>query len=217
MDMNETYETEHKVIYSGYNYDKVYLPIFLRYNKTELPHYTFIKTIDAGGKNAHILQGGNDYFMCLSSDDNISAEERTMEPMGFRRNSIEPLMKLADTFSTLYKSETKSTYSVVNRRTPSTVIPPVINEAEHWSIKMMNHYIINTKTSEEVHLAGNKGDICKQYGLTIHLLNIIIRDGICGRDWCYKGTRVDGLTWEQYFSSRGVAVCSQTPLHHSPL
>ena len=80
---------------------------------------------------------------------------------------------------------------------------------------MMNHYIINLKTKQEVHLAENKGDICKQYGLTIHLLNIMIRDGICGRDWCYKGTRVDGLTWDQYFSSRGVAVCSQTPLHHS--
>jgi hypothetical protein len=215
--MNQTYDNEHTVIYQGRNYDKIYIPVFLKYNKAELPHYRFIKTINAGSSNAHILQGGNEFFMCMSSDENISTEQLTMEPMGFRRRSIDELQKLADVLCRLYKSERKSIYSIVNRRTISTVVAPILNEAEHWNTKMMNHYIINTKTKEEVHLCGNKGDICKQCGLTIHLLNVILRDGICGRDWCYKGTRVDGLTWPEYFSSRGVGEFVQTPLHYSPL
>jgi len=208
-------EVEHTVIYQGRNYDKIYLPVFLRFNKEKLMHYTFIKTINAGSTNAHILQGGNDYYMCLSKDEYISAEERTMEPMGFRKNSIEALEKLAETFIKAYKNETKSIYSSINRRTTSTVIAPKLNETEHWHIKMQNHYIINIKTKQEVHLGANKGDICTQCGLTIHLLNVILRDGICGRDWCYKGTRVDGLTWPEYFSSRGVGEFVQTPLHYS--
>jgi hypothetical protein len=206
MDNIQQDEIEHSVIYQGRNYDRLYLPVFIKYNKALLPHYTFIKTINAGSSNAHILHSSNGYYMCFSKDENVSAEQRTMEPMGFRRNSIELLIKLADAFITAYKNETKSIYSSVNRRTPSTVMAPKLNETEHWHTKMQNHYIINIKTKQEVHLGGNKGDICTMCGLTIHLLNVILRDGICGRDWCYKGTRVDGLTWDIYFSSRGVLI-----------
>ena len=209
-------EVEHTVIYQGRNYDKIYLPVFLRFNKEKLLHYRFVKTINAGSTNAHILQGGNEYFMCLSKDEYISAEERTMEPMGFRKNSIEALEKLAETFIKAYKNETKSIYSSVNRRTASTVMAPKLNETEHWHIKMQNHYIINIKTKQEVHLGGNKGDICRQCGLTVHLLNVILRDGICGRDWCYKGNRIDRLTWAEYFLQNVDSQSQQTPLHHSP-
>ena len=89
-------EVEHTVIYQGRNYDKIYLPVFLRFNKEKLLHYRYIKTINAGSTNAHILQGGNEYFMCLSKDEYISAEERTMEPMGFRKNSIEVITKYSE-------------------------------------------------------------------------------------------------------------------------
>lgn len=217
--MNETFNIddsdiiEHKVIFAGRPYERIYVPVFLKYNKAQLPHYNFIKTISAGDTNGHIIQGGNYYFMCLSRDDNISAEEKTMEPMGYRRRSIDELQSLADVFCAAYASETTRGYNSINRRHPKAVVPPVLNMRLEWHERMKNHYIINVSTKQQFHLAESKTQVAAQCKLTIHLLNVIIRDGSMAKNWCYKGQRLDGLTWEQYFDSvkNAAQVCQQTP------
>ena len=216
MDMNETDQTdevEHVVIFSGRNYKRVYIPSFLKFHKSELMHYKFIKTIDAGSSMGHIIQGGNEYYMCLSQDDNIRVEQLTMEPMGFRRSSITQLESLADVFNVAMQSEVERTYNSTSRGHPKVVIPPDLNMSLDWCQRMNNHYIINVINQQEVHMAAVKGDIAAQCGLSIHLLNGIIRDGIQAKNWCYKGRRIDGFSWPEYFNSLQSAnpISAQTP------
>jgi hypothetical protein len=119
------------------------------------------------------------------------------------------LEALAETFNKMQLDNAKRSYNSINRKHPKVVVPPVIDNRVEWQTRMDGHYIINVITKQEIHLSGIKCEIVKQCGITIHLLNVIIHDGIVGKDWCYKGKRLDGLSWEQYFASQSAAIVSQ--------
>lgn len=189
-------------------YERIYLPKMLSIPKRELEHYTFIKTIPAGSGIAHILRGGNDFFLCIRSkkDDFIRVEERLMEPLGFRRSSIEALEEIAARFDKVYNDDLRSYkgYNGASRKWDNAVkIPSTIMWDEPWHIRMRGYFIINTITGEEVSLGLSKAEISSRTRLTSHLINVIVKNGVeagVHGMWAFKGERLDGLTWEQFFN-----------------
>lgn len=210
--MNED-EIEHVVIYGSYKYEHQYIPNILRIDKCEFPHHQYIKTIDAGEGRAHILQGPNDYFLCLSKNECVSTEERIMKPLGFRRDSIEKLQAIADKFNTAKEIKLSKNRPVrLNPLYRKVVEIPTFDITQPWQDRMQNHFLINVETKEEMDLSQYKNDISKKCNITLHLLTCILNFGIVGKNWCYKGNRVDKMTWEEYFISKNVnSINQQTP------
>jgi hypothetical protein len=192
-------EIQHCVVYKGRkHYDRVYIPNVLRIPKDKLDHYIFLKTIRAGGSYGHIVNGGNYYYLCLSKNEFISVEQRTMEPIAFRRSSIIELENLASIFNAAIRKEIEKPYRRKSKKYKQIVNPPNIDYGKNWSDRMKNHYIINVNTKKEIELSMPKSNLIKEIKLTTHLLDCILRDGIMINDWVYKGERLDGLTWDQY-------------------
>jgi hypothetical protein len=82
------------------------------------------------------------------------------------------------------------------------VVPPKIDASKVWKVRMTGHYLINTKNGAEVHLGDNRSNIMTQTGLTAHLIYCMLRDGVEANNWCYKGTRVDNVSWDEYIRQK---------------
>jgi hypothetical protein len=198
-------------------YERVYIPKFLYIPKKKLEHFVFIKTIDAGSGRGHIIMGGGNYYLCLRQDDCISVEERTMMPMGFRAKTIAELEALVKTFTVASKNAPAFSYNTSARKWNRTVEPPRLDYTVPWHVRCRGHYIINVVTGEEVHLGLSKPEIsAKTSRLTYHLIDCIVLHGYECLNWVYKGTRLDGDTWEQYFEKRAKKHYKQT-VHYSSL
>lgn len=178
--------------------ERVYIPVILKFPKDGLEHYKYIKTIDAGSSMGHILQAGDCYYMCLSADDTIRVEERIMEPFGFRRNTIQELVELADIFNEAYRKEIEKQPRANQKMHPKTTVPPNLNMSVGWMTRVEGCKLINIKTLQTVSLEQTKAEITRQTGLSVHLLNVILREGIMAKDWCFYGQRLDGFSWEEY-------------------
>ena len=90
-----------------YVYQRLIVPTVIYISKDKLDNYNYIKTIRAGHGSAHIISGGNYYYICLRNDDNIAFDSETNEPFGFRRNSIQECEKLSTTFNIAADKEIK--------------------------------------------------------------------------------------------------------------
>lgn len=192
--------------YNPYAYTKQYMPNILRVDKDKLEHYNFIETVDVGGGHAHILSGGGDYFLCFSKNDEISTEERLMEPLGFRRRSIDDIKALADMFYKNYHTEHKRVYVSRNRYKPQTVTEPQrLDQTILWHERMVGRYIVNLSTGKCVHLGNTeKHDICKMLNITSHALTVISFDGKEKMGWCGLLPRMDKVEWKDYFLAKGI-------------
>ncbi len=183
-------------------YEKIYMPKFLPKNKNEVEHYEFIKTVNAGSSKGHIFLGANEYIMSLSKSDNIKVEERSLEPVGFRRKTIEELEILANKFQDTFDQERKIKQINSSSKYSRVVKPPVLKQHLFWTDRMVDKYLINVVTGEEIHLAIVRRDIINKANITNHLLDCIIRDGLEANNWTYKGERLDGKSWEEYFKAK---------------
>ena len=183
-------------------YEKVFIPEIIRIQKDKLENYTFLKTITAGASNGHILQGGNYFYMCLSKDDNITVESKVHEPIGFRRTDVNDLYIMADTFDKVYATDKSRTYNYNKRKFEKVVNVPVWDTGMLWHHRMYQKYLINTVTGEEIHLSEGRTKVFEKTGLTNHTLNSILTTGVEAKNWCYKGDRTDGQTWEQFFENK---------------
>jgi hypothetical protein len=183
-------------------YEKVYMPSFVRTNKQKVDGFEYVKTIDAGSSVAHILKGKDGYMMCLSYDEDVSVEVNFKEPAGFYSNNIQHLDDKAKYFNEIYYKETCSSYWGERRKWPRMVVPPKIDASKVWKVRMTGHYLINTKNGAEVHLGDNRSNIMTQTGLTAHLIYCMLRDGVEANNWCYKGTRVDNVSWDEYIRQK---------------
>lgn len=183
-------------------YEKMYVPVVLRKHKQNIEHYQFIKTITAGSSFAHIVYGGGSYYMCLSKDDELSIEQKFDIPLGFRRDKIEDLEALAKVFDDLYNNENNKPFYSGRRRWHKTVDRPKFDYSLPWIDRMAGRSIINTITGKEVKLDQPRTVVMQQAGLSSHLLNCVVGEGTEIRNWCYKGKRLDGQTWEEYIKNR---------------
>lgn len=180
-------------------YEKVYIPEMLEVKKNSLEHYEFIKTIRAGSGFGHILHCGDDFIMCLRRDDKVCVEKRIMEPLGFKRKTIEELEDMAETFNIAYDQEKKRMFSADSKKYVKIVKPIPFDTSVLWHIRMQGKYLINTITGSEIHLGKLKKYVVAETGLNTHLLYSIIKQGVEIRNWCLKGERLDGKTWDEYF------------------
>ena len=191
------------MVYDAFNrYEKVYVPDIIKVDKTSLEHYQYIKTIKAGSSFGHILHCGDDFMMCLRKDDTIPVEEKIMEPIGFKRKSIEELEKLAETLNVAYKRDLKR-ITLNNLKNYAKIVEPApMNTFIFWTERMKDKYLINTATGKEVYLGKVKKYILQETGLTAMMLNLILKEGIEIRNWCYKGKRIDGKDWNVYLAEK---------------
>lgn len=189
-------------MFNFYNnrYERVYIPTILTFNKQDVPNYSFVKTIDAGSSLGHILfnEKHNQYFMCLRQNDNISVEEKTMEPLGFKRSNISDLETLAEKFNKSKERERRYVFRGERRKWKQVVEPMRENPHLNWNERVKGKFIINTITGQEISLEGTRSQISKQTGLNNELVSCLVREGIEAKHWAYKGKRLDGATWEEY-------------------
>jgi len=178
------------------------MPKFLPKNKNEIEHYSFIKTIDAGSSKGHIFLAANEYIMSLSKTDNVKVEERSLEPVGFRRENIQELETLANKFQEAYIEENKIIQVNTTLKYKRVVKPPVLKPYLWWTERMKDKYLINLVTGEEIDLSLVRREIINKANITNHLLDCIIRDGLEANNWTYKGERLDGKSWEEYFNGK---------------
>ena len=192
-------------MFNFYNnrYERIYIPTILTFNKEKVPNYSFIKTIEAGSSFGHILfnEKYNEYFMCLRKNDNISVEEKTMEPLGFKRHNLSDLETLAEKFNKLKEKERRYIFRGERRKWKQVVEPMRENMHLHWNERMKGKFIINTITGQEISLEATRNEISKQTGLNNELISCLVREGIEAKHWAYKGKRLDGATWEQYLEN----------------
>lgn len=190
--------------YSNDKYQKVFIPEFITVHKEKLDGYKYIKTIDAGSNSGHILFGEGLYFMCMRKDDYIKVDKGIMEPIGFRRKDIAELERLAATFVSARDRRPIRFDRKESRRKYQLVTVPMHFQTEiRWHIRMEGYFLINNTTGQEIHLGGkSKVDVANEIGVTTHQIDSMISDGIEAHNWCFKGTRLDGLTWEEYFTPR---------------
>lgn len=186
----------------GPRYEKVYIPVVLRINKYRVEHYTYLDTIKAGNSTAHILFGGGIYYMCISRDDNVSVEEKTMEPIGFRNEKLEQLKLLADKFNGARRSDYGDIIDTHRRKWKKVVHPMRCDGNLTWWQRMQNQYIINTINGQEIPLAQRRKDLSAKINISESLISAMFRQGVEIKHWCYKGKRLDGLSWEEYFSGK---------------
>lgn len=190
--------------YRRSKYQKIYLPKIIEVKLSELKGFTHIKTIDAGRMTGHIIKDNatKEYTMCLSQTDTIKVDEAVYRPLGYTRFNIEELEKLAQSFIKVYKNKSRISTSlrIYRKDLKKVVHPPVIDITKNWSIRMAGHKLINTKTKQEVDLGMAKLQVSKTIGLKGTFVDTMILTGLEIRDWCYKGKRIDGRTWEEYFS-----------------
>jgi hypothetical protein len=211
-----SYDDDFVTTYGRRLYNKVYIPTILKINKKELQHYDYVETVQAGVSTAHIIKGADEYFLCISKNDNISVEERIMEPIGFRRKSIQELKSICDIFNLAYDKEKNKPRRRVTSKYPTIIVPPKIDHSLEWREKFAGHKIVNIITKETYDLSMPKIEIMKHTSLTSHLLDSIIYSGSLAKNWCYYGERLDKLTWDEYFS-RVTGAGLQTQLHQTQL
>lgn len=183
-------------------YEKVFIPEIVKIQKDKLDDYSFIKTIEAGSCFAHILQGGNYYYLCLSKDDTIRVELRINEPLGFKRQKEEELYEMAEKFNKAYKVDKTKGYGHRKRKYERVVSTPVWDTGMLWVHRMYNKHLINTITGQHIDLSQHREEIFKATGLSNHTLNLILNTGIESKNWCYKGERLDGQSWDDYFKNK---------------
>lgn len=190
--------------YRRSKYQKIYLPKIIEVKLTDIKGFTYIKTIDAGRMNGHIIKDNatKEYIMCLSQTDTIKVDEAVYRPLGYTRFNIEELEKLAQSFIKVYKNKSRISTSlrIYRKDLKKVVYPPIIDITKNWPIRMTGHRLINTKTKQEVDLGVSKLQVSKTIGLKGTFIDTMILTGLEIRDWCYKGKRIDGRTWEEYFS-----------------
>jgi hypothetical protein len=196
-------------LYLRTKYQKVYLPDIIDVPLSKLEHYTHISTVISGDKYGHIIKHNtldNVYYLCLRYDDNIRVDSATYDIMGFRRKSKEECQKLAKVFTdakeydTLY-GKPERTPRVLRKYLVRAVKPPILNTDISRSQRFFNKYLINVKTGKEVHLALHMAGIIRETGLKNNIqVDTVVNCGYILSDWCYKGERLDGKTWDQYFS-----------------
>ena len=196
-------------LYLRTKYQKVYLPDIIDVPLSKLEHYTHVSTVMAGSRYGHIIKYNtldNLYYLCLRDDDNIRVDSVTYDIMGFRKKSKEECEKLAKVFTDakeydeLYGKPAR-TPRVLRRNLVRAVKPPILNRDLIRQDRFFDKYLINVKTGKEVHLALHMNGIVKETGLKNNVqVDTIVNCGYILSDWCYKGERYDGKTWEQYFS-----------------
>lgn len=193
--------------YNSNGYRRVYVPNIESVKLTDLEHYKYIKTIDLGRRKAHILNGSEEYIMCLSKDDTVRVHMDIYLPLGYTRKKIEELDALAETFNKAYKTRFPTRYNAKKRVTRDSlkkvVEPPKFDTSKLWPDRAYGHYIINVKTKKEMSLFTSKLQISKETGINRTLLDSLLSCGYLINDWCYKGKLLDGRTWDEYFA--GVA------------
>lgn len=184
-------------------YERVYIPNILTFHKEKVPNYKFIKTINAGSSLGHILfyEKDNNYILCLRQNDDISIEEKTMEPFGFKRKELSELEVLAEKFNRAKEKERRYIFRGERRKWKQVVEPMRENLHLHWNERMKGKFIINTITGQEISLAATRNQISKQTGLNNELVSCLVRDGIEAKHWAYKGKRLDGASWEEYLEN----------------
>lgn len=196
--------TEKDDQYIRAQYQKIYLPKIIDVNINEIKGFTYIKTVDAGRLKGHIIKDNkvNEYVMCLSKSDIIKVDEMPYRPLGYTRFSIEELEKLAGTFLHAYKNRhnTSQSLRIFRRHLKQVVEPPMLDMTQNWSIRMAGHKLINTKTKQEIDLSKSKLSIASSIDLKLPFIDMMVLTGLQVKDWCYKGKRIDGRTWEEYFS-----------------
>lgn len=194
-------------------YEKMYVPVVLRKHKQQIEHYEFIKTITAGSSFGHIVYGGGSYYMCMSKDEELPIEEKFDIPLGFRRDKIEDLEALAKVFDDLYNDENNKPFFSGRRRWQKTVDRPKFDYSLPWTERMKGRSIIHTLTGKEIKLDQPRTLIMEEAGLTSHLLNCVVGEGTEIRNWCYKGNRLDGQSWEDYIKNKGNNETKKTNLN----
>jgi len=183
-------------------YEKVFIPEIIKVHKDKLENYNFLKTISAGDGSGHILQGGNYFYMCLSKDDTIRIESKVNEPLGFKRSDINDLYLMASKFDKAYEVDKKRKYNTNSRKFKRIVTVPVWDTSLLWQDRMHNEYIINTVTGENIHLLDGRKHVFDKTGLSNHTLSIILTTGVESKNWCYKGQRLDGQSWDDFFKNK---------------
>jgi hypothetical protein len=192
------------MLYYKDGYKRVYIPNIESVKLSDLEHYRYIKTIDVGRQKGHIIEGNNEYIMCLSKDDTVRVHLDIYLPLGFTRKTIEELESLGHKFYKAYKTQFSRTYNgenrVLRKNLKKVVEPAKFDSTKNWPDKAYGHYVINVKTKKEVSLCKPKLQIAAEIGMSTVLLDTMLSCGYLIYDWCYKGKLLDGRTWDEYFS-----------------
>jgi hypothetical protein len=184
-------------------YEKVFIPEIIKIQKDKLDNYTFIKTISAGSSQGHILKGKDNHFMCLSKNDYITIESREKEPLGFKRSDVNELYVMAASFDKAFANDKATSCNSNKIKWQKVVAVPVWDTSVLWHHRMHNKFLINVVTKEEIDLSyKSKQKIFDITGLSNHSLTSIVFVGIQAKNWCYKGERLDGKTWEEFFENK---------------
>lgn len=201
MEHTEYTDKDDQFIRSKYN--KVYIPRIEDIKLSELNGFTYIKTIDAGRMQGHIIKDNKveEYTMCLSHTDTVKVDVKANRPLGYTRFNIPDLEKLAQTFiKALQRNPRSNGLKIFRKNIKKFVEVPKFDITQNWHIRTYGHYIINIKTKEEIPLHLSKNYICKRIDMKISLFDTMLQTGGIVRDWCYKGQIIDGRTWEEYFA-----------------
>ena len=194
-------------------YAKVYLPTIIEVPIDKIEHYTFIKTVSAGNLLGHIIKHNtirDVYYLCLRDNSNtIKVDQANYDIMGFRKTKIEDCEKLAKTFHDAHireqtgpdgKPNVFANIRTIQKNLVKVVVPPELDYNLPRRERYKDKCLINIKTKEKVDLSQGMSVIVQQTGLKSNLhVDMIIRCGYLLHDWTYKGERLDGKTWTDYF------------------
>ena len=185
--------------------EPVYIPKFVYIDKHKVDNYKWLRTETYGKTLAHFLQhvNGKEYMMCIRSDDNISHEDVTMMPMGYKNKNLAVLEALYETFRNAYKNDNLTTVRSIHRSWVMVVQPPKIDFRLVGTPSMANHYLVHLVYNLSVELSRPVDEIKSETGLSDLRIKEILEHGHDAANWCYKGERIDKLDWDTYFAERG--------------
>ena len=162
-------------------------------NKTAVPNHTFIKTLDAGDRNGHILQGKNKYWLCLRRNDEVTYNNQDGFLFGYNRDTLEEIEMLVTEMFKLNKKHPPMCKQIIN----VCVVEPLVNESDYWIWKIRNSDILHIKSGIIFPVCLPKTNIMNLFDLTAYNLHCIIHNGAIIKDFVLNSKRKDGASWEQ--------------------
>ncbi len=178
-------------------HEPIFIPIFIRVDKQNVPEYKFIETIEIGNRHGHVLHGCNRYFLCVSDDENVSTEHCFVHPLGYSRKTLQEIREFAKKM--VERIIGTSTYANVKgfQEYEKLTIVPKIDMTKKWHVRNEGLKLINVNSLQECNLTQHRIAVLKSTGLSNHLLGRILDHGECIYNWALKVDRLDKIPWER--------------------
>jgi hypothetical protein len=162
------------------------------YDKDKVPDYKFIKTVDAGGKNGHILYGKHSYWLCLRSTEQVSINDLDGYVFGFQRKTLEEVEMLAETLNESYNCEQAEENGEVRQ---TVNVKPT--DKQSWIEQASNLEMIHTKSGVVFSLCQSKQNLVDLFGLSAFNIVQLLR-GETIKDFVLYNNRIDGVRWRDF-------------------